>query len=130
MIKTETFLTINAIYIVPAILLSSIVFLIFRVYLKTKTWYLLDVLTVLLPGILYAILDISNFDRFLGHAKALGNIISEPIILGISCGIVFFLRSIGGRKFPQYTKKLSCLSVIVMLVLTVSIYVFMPDLQE
>lgn len=128
--RMEAFLFINAIYLLTATILTAIIFLIFRFLLKEKTWYLTDLFMVLFPGILYSVLYITRLHRLIANSKTLSNLIVELIVIGLGCGATFFLRAMLGKKFPNYSKKFSLLGILLMVVLTVSVYIFTPSLPE
>lgn len=126
----DAFLIINTIYLIPAIILSTTIFFIFKFRFKIKIWYLSDIFIVLSPGNLYFILDRIRLERFLGSSKSLGNIITELISIGIGCGLIFLLRAILGKKFPNNSRKFSLLGILLMVILTVCVYIFTPSLPE
>lgn len=126
----ETFIDINTIYLLTAVPFTVIIFLIFRVSFKVTKWHMTDLFTVLHPGILYALLYMNRFHRLIGITKSLGNIITESIFIGIGCGLIFLVRAILGKKFPNDSKKFSLLGILLMVVLTVCVYIFTPSLPE
>lgn len=128
--KMEAFLAINSIYLLTALPLAGLVFLFSRFFFKIKEWYLSDLIMVLTPGFIYFIMDRCRIERLFGHSKTLANLVAELVILGVSCGLIFLLRTLLGRRFPEYSKELSLIVIPIIFILTVGIYIFMPTLPE
>ena len=120
-------------YLAPALPLTAVIFLIFRLVLKAKVWYLTDLVGIFIPGALWVALyeqELIGFFRDLSHSKGMGNVIVEQGGLGIVYSLLFLLRSIAGRKYPGYSKGLSLLALLMMVLVTIAIYVFTPGLPE
>lgn len=125
----EAFIGFNAIYLLTAVPLTVIIYLIFRLYYKVTEWYYTDLFLIIMPGNLYLILDKADLDKLLNISKSLGNMV-ELMFIGIGCGLIFLLRAILGKKFPNYSRRFSLLGVLLMVVLTVFVYIFTPSLPE
>jgi len=119
----------NFLYLVTALPLAFTIFLIFRHILKVEEWYYFDFVTVLVPGMLYAVMDFKRLDKLFGISKSLGNL-AEPVLIGIGCGVGFLFRSILARIYPNYSRKISFFSILAMFTLTIGVYFFTPALPE
>ena len=125
-IKTYSFLVNLGLYFVTSLPLCVITFSIYSFGLKYKNWKIYDLFTLLLPGLIYSIIE--NIHYFHQH-KSLSNII-EPAVIGLIFGICFFLRIFFSRIKPEKTQFFSISAMILMVVVTLCIYFLFPSLPE
>lgn len=129
-IRLDAFFTMNGMYLIFVTPLAAVIFLVFRFLLKVKTWFIFDLLAILMPGFFYWILYVNRVHRYLmGTGKTLANLIELPII-GISCGLIFFIRSLLAQKLPQHSRRFSMAFFFSILLFTFFIYIFTPALTE
>ncbi len=125
----EVLLTLNALFLLSAIPVVGIIYMIFKFRYKVQNWNWTDLLVLVIPGNIYAILDLIRLDKYIGNYKTLANLV-EPLFIGISCGAIFLVRVALGKKYPYASRKLSLLAILLMVILTIGVYVFTPSLPE
>lgn len=122
--KLEAFATVNILYLAIAGTIAMVSYISSN---GVKKIYFADGIAILLPGILYSLIYIV---RFINLTKALGNIIIEPLLIGIFSAATFALRLLISRKYPEYARGLSYIAIIVNCFIAVVIYMMFPLLKE
>lgn len=121
----EAFLIINLIYMIGAIPISLVIFLVARFRFGIKEWFLSDMGMILLPGSLYWMVLC-----FLHVPKTLGNLL-EPIILAVISVSSFTFRIYITRKTEKgNVKELSYYCFGFVMCATVILYLVTPALPE
>ena len=122
--KFEGPLAIFTLYLVPAALATAIIFVFFRRNLDLK-WYWWEALCLLIPGIVYCLIDWVN----IGKSKSLGNLV-EPIIIGVAYAVAIVIRAKLGSIYFDRNFLFAIVVPIFITILAVSIYFLMPSLPE
>ena len=122
--KFEGPLAVFTLYLVPAALTTAIIFVLLRRSLDVK-WYWWETLCLLIPGIIYCLIDWVN----LGKGKSLGNLV-EPIIIGVAYAVAIVIRAKLGSIYFDRNLLFAIIVPIVLTILAVSIYFLMPSLPE
>ena len=122
----ESLLIINAIFLPAFVVLSAVVLLFFKLQLKTLVW-VYGVSAYLLGGTLYWFCD--QFTP-LANGKTLANLVVEIVGIGVSCSLLFWVRSVVGWKIPDKSKTLSRFSIIAVLGIVLLFIFLTPSLSE
>lgn len=124
------FLSIIGIYALfnfPPIILT---FLIFNYILKTKNWFISDICFVIFPGILYWVMELFRIYKYFDCSKTLANLVFELECLAVSSFVLFLIRSLLGKHYISTAKKISYISLAIMLAVTIFIFIITPPIQE
>ena len=104
--------------------LTIIIYLVFKFKLKYNQWHWFDILSIIIPGILYSVLDVC-----IKKPKTLSNVL-ELIIIGILAAILFLFRAKLGKNTPVNSKTYSFVTFISISLLTIIFYFLVPALTE
>lgn len=124
----ESFWRYIVIYLITALPLTAAIFAVFRFILKMREWYAADGIMLIIPAVIYFIMENLRPDRLIG-LRALDSI-NVALLTGVLCAGIFLIRCMSARKRKGDAKKFSYASVIVMAIATVTAFLLSPPFPE
>lgn len=124
------FFSINGIYLLFNLPLILVILVVFNYILKTKNWFMSDIVFVVFPGVLYWVLELLRIYKYLGYSKTLANLVFELECLAVSSFVLFLVRSLLGKYYLNSAKNISYMSLAIMIVATIVIFIFTPPIPE
>jgi len=124
----KSFLSYVTTYLITVVPLTAATFAVFRFILKMKEWFLSDALMILVPIIVYGVMDSLRLDRQIGVSTS--NNFKVSILIGFVCAGIFLIRCFLANRNAESTKKYSNWSVIVMTLFAVCILLIAPPFPD
>lgn len=120
------YLVRTILYLLITVPCCGIIFFIFFIKYKYSSWFIFDLLSLIIPIQIHSLLI--EFDLL--KTKGTGNEIGEPIYIGIAYVIVFLIRSIVGRRNIKNSRKYAMGSLLIMILIVLLLYLAIPFMNE
>jgi hypothetical protein len=125
----EPFIAYNGIYLST---LLPLLLPIYIIYFKSSTklkWYVTDIFSIIMPGTIYSTLYYYEVESMVGHSKTLANLI-EPIMIGVITAVLLLMRCVVANRNKTSSKKIAMVTLILIIIVTISVYLMTPALPE
>lgn len=84
---------------------------------------------MIMPGMIYSTLYYYEVESLVGHSKTLSNLF-EPIMIGVMTAGLLLMRCLVSKRNKASSKILSTATLVLIIIVTISVYLMIPALPE
>lgn len=125
----EPFVAYNGIYLITVLPLLLPIYIVFFRNSNKLNWYVTDIFSMIMPGMIYSTLYYYEVESLVGHSKTLSNLF-EPIMIGVMTAGLLLMRCLVSKRNKASSKILSTATLVLIIIVTISVYLMIPALPE
>ena len=125
----EPFVAYNGIYLITVLPLLLPIYIVFFHNSNKLNWYVTDIFSMIMPGMIYSTLYYYEVESLVGHSKTLSNLF-EPIMIGVMTAGLLLMRCLVSKRNKASSKILSTATLVLIIIVTISVYLMIPAFPE